>query len=134
MPFDSQSINVFLGRWFTTFGLMTLETRGGRIAGSYQYGNTEGRLEGVATGDTLEFTYEEPSERGRGTFRLVRPGRFVGSYTADDVQAGSGAGRASAGGTAYGKAASAASGWSTKPAAFTAITKARALRASRAVA
>lgn len=82
-PSAPQPINVFPGRWFTTFGLLTLETRGGRIAGNYRYGNTEGRLEGTATGDTLEFTYEEPSERGRGTFRLVRPGRFVGSYTAD---------------------------------------------------
>ncbi len=88
MPPDSHAINNFTGRWFTTFGPMTLEARGGSIAGTYHYGSTEGRLEGEVRGDTLEFGYEEPNERGRGSFRLVRAGKFTGSYAAE------GAGRA----------------------------------------
>jgi hypothetical protein len=75
----------FTGEWFTTFGLMALEPRGGGIAGTYRYAGNEGRLEGVASGDTLKFTYSEPGEQGEGTFRLLRPGRFVGSYLASDA-------------------------------------------------
>src|SRR5688572_12296069 len=71
----------FAGRWFTTFGPMTLEASGAKIAGSYRYGNTEGRLEGTIAGDTLDFSYSEPREQGVGRFRLVRPGKFLGSYT-----------------------------------------------------
>ena len=76
----------FPGRWFTTFGPMTLETHGDRIAGSYRYGNTEGRLEGVVAGDTLDFSYSEPQEEGVGRFRLLRPGKFLGSYTVSGEQ------------------------------------------------
>jgi hypothetical protein len=60
---------------------MTLEARGASIVGAYRYGNTDGRLEGEATGDTLKFSYAEPNERGEGVFRLLRPGKFAGSYT-----------------------------------------------------
>jgi len=70
----------FIGEWHTTFGPMMLEARGAGIAGAYRYGNTEGRIEGTASGDTLTFTYVEPNERGEGAFRLLRPGRFAGSY------------------------------------------------------
>jgi hypothetical protein len=70
----------FIGEWFTTFGRMTLELHGAGIGGGYRYGNTEGRLEGTASGDMLTFTYCEPNERGEGTFRLLRPGKFAGSY------------------------------------------------------
>jgi hypothetical protein len=71
----------FPGRWLTTFGPMTLEAQGGKIAGSYRYANNEGHLEGVIAGDTLDFSYSEPREQGVGRFRLLRPGKFIGSYT-----------------------------------------------------
>ena len=71
----------FSGEWFTTFGPMSLEQRGSSIVGAYRYGNTEGRIEGSVTGDTLTFGYREPNERGEGVFRLLRSGKFSGSYT-----------------------------------------------------
>jgi hypothetical protein len=61
---------------------MALEQRGATIAGSYRYGGTEGHLEGVAKGDTLTFSYREPDEHGTGEFRLLRAGKFAGSYLA----------------------------------------------------
>jgi hypothetical protein len=71
----------FPGRWFTTFGTMTLEARGEKIAGSYRYGDTEGHLEGVVAGDTLDFSYSEPREAGVGRFHLLRAGKFLGTYS-----------------------------------------------------
>lgn len=68
----------FIGDWLTSFGAMTLEASGRKIVG--QYGD-EGRLEGTVNGDTLDFTYTEPGERGAGSFRLLRHGKFVGRYT-----------------------------------------------------
>lgn len=53
------------------------------MVGVYRYADVEGRLEGEVNGDTLKFGYVEPEERGRGVFRLLRPGKFTGSYTAD---------------------------------------------------
>jgi len=76
-----QITHSFIGRWITTFGLMTLEQRGSKISGVYHYGNTEGLLEGTINGDTLHFSYREPNEQGKGTFRLLRAGRFTGSYS-----------------------------------------------------
>jgi hypothetical protein len=71
----------FGGEWFTTFGPMALEARGTKVVGTYRYGDTEGRIEGAVAGDALKFSYAEPNERGVGAFRLLRAGKFVGSYT-----------------------------------------------------
>jgi hypothetical protein len=71
----------FAGRWLTTFGSMSLEQCGPRITGAYRYGNTEGRLDGTVDANTLRFRYQEPNEQGEGTFRLLRSGKFTGSYT-----------------------------------------------------
>jgi hypothetical protein len=71
----------FIGEWFTTFGPMSLEPHGESIVGVYRYGTTEGRIEGAVAGDTLKFSYSEPNERGEGVFRLLRTGKFAGSYT-----------------------------------------------------
>ncbi len=63
---------------------MTIEQRGFDVTGVYHYGNTEGRITGTlgtVGGDTLRFRYEEPNERGEGVFRLLRAGKFTGSYT-----------------------------------------------------
>jgi hypothetical protein len=73
----------FAGQWFTTFGPMSLESHGAGVAGTYRIGAVEGRIAGVATGDALRFTYREPAEHGEGLFRLVRPGKFMGSYKVD---------------------------------------------------
>jgi len=75
------NVSGFSGEWFTTFGPMTLEARSASIVGTYRYGNTEGHLEGTASSGALTFTYREPDEHGAGTFRLVRPGKFAGTYT-----------------------------------------------------
>ena len=76
----------FAGEWLTTFGPMTLEQRGSKVTGSYRYGDTEGRLDGELDDDTLQFRYREPGEQGSGVFRLLRAGRFTGSYTVDGEQ------------------------------------------------
>ena len=70
----------FAGSWFTTFGPMSLESQGARIAGTYGRDAQEGRIDGVVSGDTLTFTYREPQEQGEGIYRLLRPGKFIGSY------------------------------------------------------
>jgi hypothetical protein len=71
----------FAGQWLTTFGRMSLEQRGSKFSGVYHYGTAEGRLDGTVNADTLRFRYQEPNEQGEGTFRLLRAGRFTGSYT-----------------------------------------------------
>lgn len=79
-PVPSRS---FVGEWFTTFGPMSLKQRGTKIVGTYRYGTTGGRIEGTVKGALLNFTYEEPGERGEGSFRLLRWGKFVGTYLQD---------------------------------------------------
>lgn len=71
----------FSGHWFTTFGRMLLEQRGAKVTGTYRYGTTEGRIEGSVRGSVLGFRYSEPRETGTGDFRLLRAGKFAGSYT-----------------------------------------------------
>jgi hypothetical protein len=60
---------------------MTLEQHGAKISGAYQYGNTEGRIEGAVEGNLLHFQYKEPNEEGAGVFRLLRAGKFTGNYS-----------------------------------------------------
>ena len=79
----------FPGTWLTTFGAMTLEQHGTKVTGVYHYGNTEGHIDGTLDtpgGDTLRFHYAEPNERGEGVFRLLRAGKFSGSYTPEGAQ------------------------------------------------
>lgn len=71
----------FVGVWMTTFGSMSLEQQGDRITGVYHHGSVEGRLDGTLDNQTLRFRYEEPQEEGEGVFRLLRAGRFAGTYT-----------------------------------------------------
>ncbi len=71
----------FSGRWFSTFGVMLLEQRGSRLSGTYSYRGAEGRIEGNVRGTLLHFRYSEPAEVGSGEFRMLRYGRFAGSYT-----------------------------------------------------
>lgn len=76
----------FAGEWLTTFGAMTVTVKGTKLTGVYHYGDTEGRLEGELAkdggGDTVTFRYREPREEGAGTFRLLRAGKFSGTYLA----------------------------------------------------
>lgn len=71
----------YSGHWFSTFGRMLLEQRGAKVAGTYRYGTTEGRIEGAVRGSVLAFRYSEPKETGAGEFRLLRAGKFAGRYT-----------------------------------------------------
>lgn len=68
----------FSGSWKSTFGLLELSLQGTTASGRYGSGGT---LHGHIDGCNLRFDYEEPGERGKGVFRLLRPGRFVGHYT-----------------------------------------------------
>ncbi|MEQ1772962.1 MAG: hypothetical protein ABL891_04180 [Burkholderiales bacterium] len=76
----------FAGQWLTTFGWLSFEQRGTKIAGTYHYGNTEGRIDGTVDGSHLRFRYQEPNEQGEGTFRLLRAGKFTGSYAVEGDQ------------------------------------------------
>jgi hypothetical protein len=73
----------FAGEWITSFGPMTIALGGAQISGVYRYGEVEGHLDGELHGDTLTFRYREPREAGSGEFRLLRAGRFTGTYTVD---------------------------------------------------
>ncbi|MBI3406884.1 MAG: hypothetical protein HY040_00825 [Planctomycetes bacterium] len=69
----------YAGRWFSTFGPMTLEQAGARVQGTYGPAD-QGTLSGKVEGGRLSFQYEETSERGQGWFGLLRHGRFRGEY------------------------------------------------------
>jgi hypothetical protein len=71
----------FDGHWITTFGPLALEARGREVSGTYA--SAKGALEGRLEGSTLRFRYREPAESGEGEFRLLRSGRFVGTYLPD---------------------------------------------------
>lgn len=73
----------FAGQWHTTFGPMSLSRAGSRVSGTYLQGGVACRISGRLKGGDLEFTYEEPSERGHGRFRLLRHGCFAGEYLAE---------------------------------------------------
>ena len=73
----------FAGRWFTSFGPMTLQQNGSQVRGTYGPSGTENVLEGTLTGDGLTFRYQEAAEKGTGWFRLKRPGCFAGQYQAE---------------------------------------------------
>lgn len=73
-------MSTFDGLWHTTFGAMQLERQGDRVRGTYGLGGDRCRLEGRVVAGRLEFSYEEPQERGRGVFHLVRHGMFAGEY------------------------------------------------------
>lgn len=65
---------------------MSLEQRGSKFTGVYQYGKAECQLNGTVDGNTLRFRYQEPNEQGEGVFRLLRAGKFTGSYCVDGDQ------------------------------------------------
>ncbi len=73
----------FSGRWFTTFGIMTLQQDRDRVTGTYGASGTENVIEGTAEGAILTFRYQESFEKGTGTFRLKRHGTFAGEYLAE---------------------------------------------------
>lgn len=76
MPHPDDS---FAGEWSTTFGPMRIDVHGRKASGRYGDG---GEFEGSIEGDTLRFAYSEPGERGKGSFRQLRHGKFVGEYLA----------------------------------------------------
>jgi len=73
----------FAGRWFTSFGPMTLDENGGRAWGTYGRDGTENTIEGTAAAGRLVFRYAEAQEKGTGWFRLRREGHFAGEYLAE---------------------------------------------------
>jgi hypothetical protein len=78
----------FEGRWFTSFGPMTLRQESGdRLKGTYGRDGTENTIEGTVSGSSFSFGYEEVRERGRGWFRLKRHGHFSGEYQAEGAPA-----------------------------------------------
>src|SRR5438105_957195 len=75
----------FNGRWFTTFGAMTLTQTGAQVDGSY---GKAGALHGTVAGDRLTFDYAEPGEAGTGWFSLTRHGKFTGEYLPEGAYEG----------------------------------------------
>jgi hypothetical protein len=72
----------FTGHWFTSFGPMTLQQDGMRVAGTYGQAG-ENTIEGSLENGPLVFRYAEERERGTGWFRLKRDNHFAGTYLAD---------------------------------------------------
>ncbi len=70
----------FSGRWSTTFGTLVLTRRGARVSGTYRYRGVEGDISGLRKGNVLRFHYVEQAESSGSEFRLLREGRFTGSY------------------------------------------------------
>ena len=73
----------FSGRWFTSFGIMTLQQDRDRVTGTYGVSGTENLIEGTVAGSVLTFRYQEAFEKGTGSFRLKRHGTFAGEYLAE---------------------------------------------------
>jgi hypothetical protein len=73
----------FAGRWFTSFGIMSLQQDRERVTGTYGPSGTENTIEGTVAGGVLTFRYQEALEKGTGTFRLIRYGAFAGEYLAE---------------------------------------------------
>ena len=77
----------FAGRWFTSFGSMTLrQDAGDRVKGTYGRDGTENTIEGAVSAGGLSFRYAEAREKGTGWFRLKRHGHFSGEYLAEGSQ------------------------------------------------
>jgi hypothetical protein len=73
----------FSGRWFTSFGIMTLQQDRNTVTGTYGASGTENAIEGTVADGVLRFRYREASEQGTGWFRLKRYGTFAGEYLAE---------------------------------------------------
>jgi len=73
-------MNDFSGKWFTTFGPMTLTQAGASVRGMYRMGDSECSVQGEVRGDTLQFRYREPDRAGEGWFVLERYGKFSGQW------------------------------------------------------
>ena len=70
----------FSGRWFTTFGPMTLTQEGARVHGHYCYQGVQCTIEGNLDNGKLIFEYHEPTISGEGWFGMVSPGKFAGQW------------------------------------------------------
>ena len=68
------------GIWETDFGRVRLLEKRGLVHGMYECG-APSSIEGVVTGDALEFRYREPKVSGTGRFELVPGGAaFTGRW------------------------------------------------------
>src|SRR5688500_14118330 len=73
--FSGASMTSFAGRWFSTFGPMTLEQKQNRVAGTYQIDSGECTIHGEVRNGRLTFRYQEPNDQGEGWFEMERPGK-----------------------------------------------------------
>lgn len=76
----------YSGRWFSTFGPLTLTQDGDQVHGNYVYRGREGAIEGRIDKGRLVFTYHEPDHDGEGWFELRRDGKFLGAWRMDGSQ------------------------------------------------
>lgn len=70
----------FTGRWFSTFGPLTLTQEGDTVHGAYHYAGRDSTLEGHVRDGRLVFAYHEPDHDGEGWFELKRDGKFLGAW------------------------------------------------------
>lgn len=73
----------FSGNWSTSFGAMQLEQHGATVSGTYRHGCTDGQVDGRVRGSLLRLRYSEGEQSGSAEFRLLRHGKFSGSYIPD---------------------------------------------------
>ncbi len=74
----------FAGSWQTTYGPMKLHRDGKKLAGSYDMGGQDCKIEGKMEGKRFVFKYEEPSARGEGWFEMSNDGQnFAGEWRAE---------------------------------------------------
>jgi alpha-galactosidase len=70
----------FEGAWSTTYGDMRLVVKGDSVKGTYS-GGADSTLVGTAEGRRFDFSYTEPTEKGKGWFELSPDGlSFAGKW------------------------------------------------------
>lgn len=74
----------FTGEWMTSFGPMSLTQNGSQVTGTYGW-NDEFKIEGTASGLSLEFEAKEPNGSSVGTFELWEDSNtFEGNFRWND--------------------------------------------------
>ncbi|HNW94154.1 MAG TPA: hypothetical protein PKM88_14690, partial [bacterium] len=80
----NDNTRTFTGTFTTTFGTMVLTQTGSSVTGTYDFAGGSS-ITGTVSGQTLTFTYREPSVSGEGEFVLAADGNsFTGKWREQD--------------------------------------------------